>query len=48
VPFQKFHQPAQPVFVILRRTDPWKAEALTERQIGEAVFGKAAGYSPAE
>jgi hypothetical protein len=25
-----------------------KAEALTERQIGIAVFGKAAGYSPAE
>ena len=25
-----------------------KADALTERQIGEAVFGKPAGYSPAE
>ena len=25
-----------------------KVEALTERQIGEAVFGKPAGYSPAE
>jgi hypothetical protein len=48
VPFQKSTNLHSLFSYLAENTIRGKAEALTERQIGEAVFGKAAGYSPAE
>jgi len=48
VPFQKSTNLHNLFSYLAENTIRGKADALTERQIGEAVFGKPAGYSPAE
>jgi hypothetical protein len=47
-PFQKSTNLHSLFSYLAENTILGKADALTERQIGEAVFGKPAGYSPAE
>ena len=47
-PFQKSANLHGLFSYLAEKTILGKADALTERQIGEAVFGKPAGYSPAE
>ena len=47
-PFQKSANLHSLFAYLAENTIRGKADALTERQIGEAVFGKPAGYSPAE
>jgi hypothetical protein len=47
-PFQKSTNLHSLFSYLAENTIRGKTEALTERQIGEAVFGKPAGYSPAE
>lgn len=48
VPFQKSANLHALLSYLAEYSIQGKAEALTERQIGIAVFGKPAGYSPAE
>lgn len=48
VPFQKSANLHALLFYLAEYAIQGKADALTERQIGIAVFGKPAGYSPAE
>lgn len=48
VPFQKSANLHALLSYLARYSIQGKTEALTERQIGIAVFGKPAGYSPAE
>ena len=47
-PFQKSTNLHSLFAYLAENTIRGNADALTERQIGEAVFGKPAGYSPAE
>jgi hypothetical protein len=47
-PFQKSTNLHSLFLYLAENTIRGKADALTERQIGEAVFGKPAGYSPAD
>jgi hypothetical protein len=47
-PFQKSTNLHSLFSYLAEHTIRGNADALTERQIGEAVFGKPAGYSPAE
>jgi hypothetical protein len=48
IPFQKSANLHALLTYLAEHTIHGKADALTERQIGIAVFGKPAGYSPAE